>query len=400
MKQKEVIVIIPYLSGGGAERAAINLAENIKNDYNLHFVLFDADKNSYDFDKNIKIINLNIKASSNIFGKALNTIKKYFKIKKIKKELKVDVSISFLREPNFINVITRCKKEKIIISVRNKMSELDDNKLKKFLTKYAGKKADKVVALSKMVKKDQIDQYGIEETKIEVIYNACDTDRLERLSNDKIDDEKVREILENNKGKLVINIGRLTYQKGQHHLIKAFSEVVGQEPEAKLIILGKGELKKELQELIYKLKLENNVLLLGFFDNPYKFMKKADIFVFSSMFEGLGNILLEAMACGLPIISTDCEYGPREIIAPNSSLDPHASNIEEDEYGVLVPVCKDNENKKGNITKQEEIMARAIINLLNDKEKRMQYSKKSLERIKYFSMDKNKKEWEDVIENI
>ena len=133
MKSKKVIIIIPYLSGGGAERAAINLAENIKEDYDLSFVLFDAKKNSYDFDKNLNVINLDIKASNNLFGKIINTLKKYYKVKKIKNKLNVDISISFLREPNFINVITKRKNEKTIISIRNKMSELDNNILKKIL---------------------------------------------------------------------------------------------------------------------------------------------------------------------------------------------------------------------------------------------------------------------------
>ena len=400
MNKKNILMLMPCLSSGGAERAAINLAENIYKDYNFYFILFDAGRNTYDFNKDINVINLDIKPSTNIFGKIVNTLKKYFKIKKIKKELKADVSISFLREPNFVNVITRVKKEKIVISVRNKMSDLDDSKIKKIITKYAGKKADKVITLSKMVKKDQMENYGVSENKIEVIYNACDTEKIQKMANEEIKENELKKILEKNKGKIIINIGRLTYQKGQEHLIKAFREVVNKEPDAKLFILEQGNLRNRLEKLIDELNLKNNIYLIGFHNNPYKFMKKSDIFVFSSMFEGLGNILLEAMACGLPIISTDCEYGPREIIATNSNLETHANNIEEDEYGILVPVCKDNENKEENITVQEKIMAKAIINLLNNKEKRMQYSKKSLERIKYFSMDKNKKEWEDVIENI
>lgn len=403
MNKKNIIMLIPCLSSGGAERAAINLAENIYKDYNFHFIIFDADRNTYNFDKNIKLINLGIKPKNSLIGKLLNTLKKYFKVKNIKRNLKVDISISFLREPNFINVITKVKNEKVIISVRNKMSELDDSKIKRFLTKYAGKKADKVVTLSKMVKKDQITRYGIDENKIEVIYNACDTEKLQNMSNDKIEDEKINKILEDNKGKIVINVGRLTYQKGQEHLIKAFKEVVKKVPDAKLLILGKGSLRDELEKLIDELDLKNNIYLIGFHNNPYKFLKKSDIFVFSSMFEGLGNILLEAMACGLPIITTDCEYGPREIIAPNSNLESHADNIEEQEYGVLIPVCKEiekNANIAIDISEQEKIMAKAILRLLNDKEKIKQYSTKSLERVEFFSMKKNKKEWEDLIEKV
>ena len=212
------------------------------------------------------------------------------------------------------------------------------------------------------------------------------------------EDKKINEIIENNQGYIVMNIGRLTYQKGQDKLIRAFKKVVKEVKNAKLLIFGKGELKEELQELIKSLELENNVILAGFYDNPYKFLKKANIFAFSSMFEGLGNILLEAMACRVPIISTGCPYGPREIIAPNSDLESHAENIEEAEYGILVPVLHNDKNKD-KLTKQEEIIANAIIKLLKDNKKRKEYAEKSAERIKFFTMEKNKKEWEDLIEN-
>lgn len=398
MEKENVIIIIPYLSSGGAERTAINLAKNLKSEYNVRFVLFDASKNQYLYDKDIEIIDLGLTAQSNLLGKIKNTCKKIIKLKSIKKKYNIKFSISFLREPNFINTFTRTKNENIIISIRNKMSDLDDSKIKKFMTKYAAKHADNVVTLSKMVKYDQIKEYSANEKKVHVIYNACDIETIKKQADEKIEEKDIIELLDKNKGKIVINIGRLTFQKGQWHLIRAFKKVVNKIPDAKLIILGKGEMKEQLEQLVISSGLKDNVYLLGFFANPYKYLVKADIFAFSSQFEGLGNIILEAMACKKPIISTDCKYGPREILAPNTDLKSQTKTLEKAEYGILIPVC-DNavNNENGELSSEENIMADAIIELLSNKEELNKYREKSSERITFFSMKKNKNEWIKVM---
>ena len=206
MEKENVIIIIPFLSSGGAERAAINLAKNLKKEYNVRFVLFDASKNQYLYEKDIEIIDLGLTAQDNLLGKIKNTIKKIVRLKSIKKEYNIKFSISFLREPNFVNTFTRNKNENTIISIRNKMSELDDSKVKKFMTRYAAKHADNIVTLSKMVKYDQILEYSAEEKKVHVIYNACDIETIEGQAKEKIEEKNIMELFEKNKGKIVINI--------------------------------------------------------------------------------------------------------------------------------------------------------------------------------------------------
>jgi glycosyltransferase involved in cell wall biosynthesis len=107
-------------------------------------------------------------------------------------------------------------------------------------------------------------------------------------------------------------------------LIEAFSRLpknVG----AKLMILGEGSLRTHLQDLVHSLNLAESVAFLGFQANPFKFMKSCDVFVLSSNFEGLPNVLLQALACGAKVVSTDCNSGPREI-------------LEDGKWGQLVPV--------------------------------------------------------------
>ena len=110
-----------------------------------------------------------------------------------------------------------------------------------------------------------------------------------------------------------INVGRLTQQKGQWFLIRSFRKVVNQHENARLFILGEGKLKKELEDLINKLNLKENVFLLNIQENVFPFLKSSDCFIFSSLWEGLPIVLIEALSMNLPIISTDCKTGPRKI---------------------------------------------------------------------------------------
>ncbi len=135
-------------------------------------------------------------------------------------------------------------------------------------------------------------------------------------------------------------MGRLSAQKNFTLLIRAFAKVLENRP-ARLIILGEGHLREELTQLCADLDISKQVEMPGCESNPYKFMKNADLFVLSSNYEGLPNALVEALACGCPIVSTDCLSGPREI-------------LDNGKYGQLVPV--------GNLDALAEAMQATLIN--------------------------------------
>lgn len=122
---------------------------------------------------------------------------------------------------------------------------------------------------------------------------------------------------------LLVACGSLTEQKGYPYLLDAFRQVCDQR-EAELWILGKGNQRRAIESRIQELGLSDNVALLGFRDNPFKFMAASDVFVSSSLWEGFGNVIVEAMACGTPVVSTDCPHGPGEIVS-------------HEENGLLVP---------------------------------------------------------------
>ena len=181
--------------------------------------------------------------------------------------------------------------------------------------------AQAIVAVSKGTADDLARFSGIPRHKIIVVHNPVVTDRLYALadaappSSDRMPDKSFP---------LIVAVGRLTAAKDFHVLISAFAKVRTARP-SRLVILGEGPERAALEQLVKDFGLDTDVRLPGFSQNPYAVLRRADVFVQTSRWEGFGNALVEAMACGCPVVSTDCPSGPREI-------------LEDGKFGRLVPV--------------------------------------------------------------
>ncbi|MDK2586344.1 glycosyltransferase [Romboutsia sedimentorum] len=394
--KKKIMIISRALSHGGAERVATNLATYLSKYYEVLLVVIDGSRNTYG--TTVETIDLGL--SINNKGFRINWYMKFIReINNIKKERQITHAISFLSESDLVNVLTK-KNSKAIISIRNKQSALVKGRIKKIRDKILFSKANSIVTLSEMVKYDLIKNYDVNEDKLKVIYNACNKKAIKDNMSQDIFTEKEKEIFSSSDN-IIITAGRLSNQKGQWHLIRSFSKIIEKIPDAKLVILGTGEKELYLRELIRELKLEQSVFLLGYKSNPYPYLNKSKLFVFSSLFEGLGNILLEAMACEIPIISTDCDSGPRELLNPNSDIEDtgNTQNIIYGEYGILTPVFDGVEYKSSEpLTKEEMIYSEAVIKILKNKSLLLNYKKQSMKRGDDFSVDKIVQQWIDLIE--
>lgn len=255
-------------------------------------------------------------------------------------------------------------------------------------------KADRIFAVSNAIKDDLVKNFRLDENKIRVIYNPYDIERIKKLSQEQIEEE-YKEIFQK---PTIITAGRLSKQKGQWHLIRALKKVKEKIPEAKLVILGNGELENYLKELAAGLGLEKDVYLLGFQKNPFKYIARSTLYVFPSLYEGFPNALCEAMACGIPVISADCKSGPREILAPGSDINMETKNIEYEKYGVLIPVCNGKMYKYDDeLSKEEELLSKSIVTCIMNPDILDDYSKKTLIRVKNFSKESIIDIWEDLI---
>lgn len=391
MNEENVAFLIHALSTGGAERVMSYIAEGY-NSKNKYLIVYHREKQEYDFDG--KIISLDIKPATSIIGKCLNYIKRIHKLKKIKKELNIQKTISMLDSPNVINILSR-ENDKIVISLRNhKSKEFKGIKQKIYnsFIKFIYNKADKIISISEGVKEDAIKNLRLNPNIMEVIYNPINIEKIEENKKIELDDIYKDEFEKNN---IIITSGRLTYQKGQWHLIRAFKRVSIKHPNIKLAILGKGELESELTSLINKLELNDKVILLGYQSNPFKYIYNSKMFVLTSLFEGFGNVILESMACGIPVISTDCKSGPQEIISEHYDINKKVNDISYEKYGVLVPEFNGKINfTDSELSKEEILLANSIIKLIEDDNLTNKYRYNGIKRAENFNMSEIIKKWE------
>lgn len=392
---KNIAFFTVTLSNGGAERVVSYLSKEFPEEYNRYVIVSYLSEEHYEYGG--QLINLDVKPADNVLGKVSNYFKRINKLRKIKKELNLDTTISFLDGANVVNILSRVN-DKIIISIRNHKSQELSGKKGAIVMKIMSRmyrKADKVIAISGGVEKDLLENFNVPKEKVKVIYNPIDINKIEKAAAEEID-ESLKYIFEK---PTIVNVGRLTNQKAQWSLIRAFSKVAEKNENINLAILGQGELKEDLEKLIAEYNLQDRVFLLGFQSNPFKYVSKSSVFVLSSLFEGLGNVVLEALACNVPIISTDCKSGPREILAPGTSLDKKIESAETNEYGILIPVMNNPlENKSLELSKEEEILADTILSLINDKEKMEKYITRSKQRVNNFEINTIVNEWIKIIE--
>lgn len=370
-----ITFFIPTLEGGGSEKSIIRLIKAL-NEKNFSIVLLVANKKGElveEIPENVEVEDLNVQKIRSAFFKLI----KYFKSKK------PDVFVSFLSHANVIAILAKIfsrAKTKIIVSERITFTftpQITKNFKNKLLTifflnplvKITYPLSDAIVCNSNGVAED-LSKFLRKKGKIKVIYNPVVSEKLFELAEEAVDHPW---FLDKNIP-IILAAGRLNKQKDYPTLLKAFSLVL-KEKKARLVILGKGEERKKLENLIEKLNISDKVILLGFQKNPFKFMKRATIFVLSSKVEGFPNVLVEAMALGVPVVSTNCPSGPNEI-------------IKNGENGFLVPVG------------DEKALAEAILRLLNDSSLKEKFSIESKKSIEKFRAERIIKEWEELFKEI
>lgn len=395
--KKKVAFLISSLNTGGAQRAVSNIVTNFPEDWEIDLILNSKENIVYPYRGNI--ISLDMKEPKNRMsliyqGKAF--LKRFFMLKKLKREKGYMAVISFLDSANVVNILTGHKYCKTIISVRHRLSgeknwhyTLVVNNLVKLLYN----RADKVVAISEGVRQDLIENFEVKEEKTCTIYNCYDVNEIQEKAK-----QECKEIAIEENSLTLATMGRFTHLKGQWHLLRAFNEVLKEEKNAKLYILGEGELKDYLQGIVKELGMENHVKFCGFLRNPFSVISKVRMFIFPSLYEGFGNALVEAMACGVPCIATDFKYGAREILQNNPDINKECTEVELLDYGILTPVCSYEHNAaKSELESGEILLKDAILKMWREKALQKQYAQKAVERAGFFSAQMTVENWISVL---
>lgn len=396
MRRKlNIMIITQSLSGGGAEKLAANLSLGLRGLANVVIVTYWESNQEYDFYG--KRINLDLLGKTSV-GKVFTAIKRIHIIRLLKRKYNIDCSISYVPPCDYVNVLSKRKNERTIIDVVSNMSTVFPKGLSKAFRKWVLNSADYLVTVSEGVREDIIKNFDVESNKSSAIYNSCDIDAINDAISKKAGMDQIQVDFPDD---FIVSMGSFRWPKGHWHLIKAFYSIKDKIPGIKLVILGDGEYRSKYEELIEKLGISDRVILPGFINPPHYIISRAKAFVFSSVFEGFGNALIEAMACGVPVISTDCKYGPREVLAPGTPLSHVCSKTEICEYGIITPPSDVSDIDVSSAISSEELeMGKGILIMLENKEMMNSYRSKGLEHCRSFDNNNITKLWLKIIEEL
>ncbi len=303
--QRKLIIFNPSIEDGGVEKNLYIVTNFLALKLRRIELICASPEKKNKFNKKV-----NFTYPKNIFWHNKSRLYKYtICLYMLLKEILINKNILVLSFQANIYCIILCKLFKVKIIVRSNTSPKgwSNNLIKKIIFKYYLKKADHVISNSKIFKVQLNRMFG---AKSSTIYNPLNTKYITRLSKEKV---KLPFFQSKNKILKAITVGRLTDQKDHETIINAINQIKYDIP-IRLIIIGKGKNHKKLMLQIKNKKLEKNIKLIGYKKNPYKFIKASDLFILSSKFEGLPNVLLEAMYLKKFIISTNCPTGPSEIL--------------------------------------------------------------------------------------
>lgn len=318
---RKIALFLPSLCGGGAEKVMVHLAQGFsERGFDVDLILAKADGPYFSLvPKSVRIVDL--KARRVLYS--LPGLVRYLR------ESKPEALISALDHANVIALGAKLLSRspvRLALSVHSTLSQSSARamnlrgRLTPCWTRLFYPWADAVIAVSKGVADDLLRVSKLRKEKVHVIYNPVVAPELFVQAEEVLDHPWFAA----DEPPVILGVGRLTEPKDFITLIRAFA-IVKEVCPARLIILGEGEERARLEAFVRNLDLEASVELPGFVSNPYKYIKRAAVFVLSSKWEGLPTVLIEALALGTPVISTDCPSGPAEI-------------LEGGRWGRLVPV--------------------------------------------------------------
>lgn len=380
-----------HLRGGGAEKAVVSLSEY----FNSHP---EAGVESYilvvydDPELHVKLRNVLVMQNRSQPGdskaeKARCVLRQMRELRLLKEQWKIDVCVSFLPGADILNVHSG-KRSAMVVSVRNVESRFTHSIWKKWYVENSYRRCNQIVTVSRMAEQDCIRFFHVDPSRVTTIYNMlpAKSGKVSASAEDAGQNRVWQNFLSFIEGRRTfLNVGRLAPEKGQRYLLQAFAGVHRQIPASCLVIAGGGPLLAELTELAEQLGIRESVLFTGNVPNPSDYMSRADVFVLSSLSEGMPNVVLEAMQAGLSVIATEC--GAREILAPGTDPCFQTSGEDDTEYGILVPAA------------DAETLAESMIRLIQEEPLRQQYSSRAPERLKDFTPDRIAAQWKAVLDS-
>lgn len=373
-----LLIFINTLQTGGAERVVSLLLNHLKNDFEIHLALY-SNIIDYTIPPEIQVLDLKQPLIQNKIIRFLKLPRISWKVYRYCIKNNINTSVAFLYRPCYINAIMKSVwryKGNVIMCEGTHQTTMQESHsaiyrmFSKFMVMYSYKRADLILANSYAIQTDLEEKFEIK-TPVRVIYNPLDLHFIKTHA--AVEPGFVFE-----KGIFhFITVGNLRKEKNQLLAIQAF--FILKNLPCKLLVVGAGVMEEVLKQKVKDLGMMEKIIFLGFDKNPFKYVSRSDCFVLSSDVEGFPNVLIEALACGRPIISTDCSSGPRELLAPDTDLHHRAvTNYEIGDYGILTPV------------KDVISLANAMKKMMDDEPLRKSFSSKAAKRAEQFDVDEIK----------
>lgn len=368
----KVLFLIPNLAHGGAEKVLVNLANNMnktKFDVTVQ-TLFDVGVNRQYLNSDVKYI-----GGFKRMPRGNTYVMKLFSPEKLYKHFirdNYDIIVSYLEGPT-ARILSGCTNTntKLVswIHIEQHTKELASKSFRSYkeaLDCYS--KFDRTVCVSDTVK-DDFESIFDTKKPVEVLYNTNESEKIKKLSDEKADDVDFSKDTIN-----IISVAKIVPSKGYDRLMKIHKKLIEENIKSHIYILGIGEEKEKYEKYLAENNLTDTFTFLGYRDNPYKYVKKADLYVCSSRREGFSTAVTEALIVGTPVVSTNCS-GAYELLGKNN------------EYGIVT------EN-------DEDALYEGIKKMLTTPNLLEAYAAKAKERGKAFSTEKTVKAVEEMLLSI
>lgn len=303
LRPLHIAIFLPSLRGGGAERVSVSLANELAARGHRVDLVIASEGGAYrsHVASSVNVVEFAVPRVS----RALGPLVQYMRASR------PAVLLAVMTHCNAIAVIAKWlafSRTRVIVSEHNSTAVNTPTLPSRLVRRYLYLGAHAVVAVSKGIRGELLAESRVLSRRVVTIYNPLDTVQIQRLSLEPLEHPWVGSNVP-----FAVAVGSLTPQKDFATLLRALSGV-NRSRDLRLVILGEGPLLGTLQTEAAELGIASKVEFLGFQPNPFAWMKHSDVFVLSSRWEGLPGVLLEALACGVKIVSTDCETGPREIL--------------------------------------------------------------------------------------
>jgi len=402
-------MLIPELQMGGAAKVVRELAASLRERMNVVEVVFNS-ADGVDFPGATVPLSLEVGGGGGPAAKVMNLARRVNRTRRLKRERGVDVSISHLEGAHWVDVLSRGR-EKVVLCVHGSTLHNGDFRgargwlRSRVVTPLIYNQANRIVTVSRGIAAE-LASLGVDGRKIVTINNGFDLQAIERRASEPLSRLEAQLFAG---PPVLITVGRLAREKNYAALLEVFAELRHRRP-CRLLIAGDGPLRSDLLAQAGTLGLtvaepwtgtppptNSDLVFLGVQPNPFRFVARATIYVLTSGWEGFPLALCEAMACGTPVVTTDCPTGPREILVSEGALNP--SRLSAPEFtscGVLMPLL----HQPASYRQARESWVKLLDALLDKPERRDAMTVGARKRVQAFGRETVTAKWEELIRQV